>query len=125
MGAGRMRERIKRQNPDQLDLPSETEIQQAISSLIVKMKSGKEITLSNSRGIAMPYLATIVRIFVERKGNVTLRNAWHILQEKHPPPADLELSNDSNYPAMQKVKSKISSLKSALKKTNVLPCIPE
>ena len=65
MGAERMLERIKWQNPDRLDLLSETEIRQAISALIAKMKSGKEITLSNSRGIAMPYLATVVRIFVE------------------------------------------------------------
>ena len=89
------------------------------------MKSGKEIMLSNSRGIVMPYLATVVRIFVEREGNVTPQDPWCIFQENHPPPEDLESSNDSNYPAMQKVKSKISSLKSALKKTNKLPCIPE
>ena len=125
MGAGRMLERIKRQNPGRLDLPSETEIRQAISALMAKMKSGKAITLSNSRGIAMPYLATVVRIFVEREGNVTPRDAWRIFQENHPPPEDLESSNDSNYPAMEKVKSKISALKTALKKNNVLPCIPE
>ena len=89
------------------------------------MKSGKEITLSNSRGTAMPHLVTIVRIFVKCEGNVTLQDTWHIFQENHPPPEDLESSNDSNYPAMQKVKSKISALKTALKKTNVLPCIPE
>ena len=77
MGAGRMLERIKRQNPGRLDLPSETEIRQAISALMAKMKSGKAITLSNLRGIAMPYLATVVRIFVEREGNVTPRDACY------------------------------------------------
>ena len=104
MGPGRMLERIKREYPGRLDIPCETEIRQAISALMAKMRSGKEITLSNSRGIAMPYLATIVRIFVEHDGNVTPRDAWRIFQEKHPPPEDFQPSNDSNCPTMQKVK---------------------
>ena len=71
---------------------------------MAKMKSGKAITLSNLRGIAIPYLATIVRIFVEYEGNVILRDTWHIFQEHYLPPEDLESSNTSNYPVIQKVK---------------------
>ena len=104
MGAGRMVEVIKRKNPGRLDLPSETEIRQAISVLMAKMKRGKDITLYNSRGIVMPYLATVVRIFVEHEGNITPRDTWRIFQENHPPPEDFQSSNDSNYPVMQKVK---------------------
>ena len=54
-----------------------------------KMKSGKEITLSSSRGIVMPHSATVVRIFVENDGNITSRDAWNIFQENQPPPKDL------------------------------------
>ena len=71
---------------------------------MAKLKTGKELTLLSSRGIVMPYMASIVRIFVEHHGNITPQDAWQIFQENHPPPEDVLLSNDTNYPTMQKVK---------------------
>ena len=73
----------------------------------------------------MPYLATVVNIFVEHHGNLTPQDAWRIFQENHPPPEDLLSSNEIIYPTIQKVKYKISALKVGFKKKNVLPCILE
>jgi len=51
------------------------EIRQAISALMAKMKSRKAITLTFLHGIVMPYLATIVRIYVEHNRNITPQDA--------------------------------------------------
>mmetsp|Transcript_14161 Transcript_14161/g.20676 ORF Transcript_14161/g.20676 Transcript_14161/m.20676 type:complete len:488 (+) Transcript_14161:4829-6292(+) len=48
-------------------------------------------------------------------------DAWKLFQEKHPAPE----SESTCYPPMSKIKSKISALKAAYKKSNCLPIIPE
>jgi len=74
---------------------------------MAKHKKGQAAVIVSSRGIAQPYLATVLSIF-ETNPTITPRTAWTKFQELHPP---LE-SNSSSYPSKGKVKSKISSLKS-------------
>mmetsp|Transcript_14156 Transcript_14156/g.20663 ORF Transcript_14156/g.20663 Transcript_14156/m.20663 type:complete len:102 (+) Transcript_14156:6195-6500(+) len=70
---------------------------------------------------AQPYLSTVVQIFVESGGRIKPADAWKLFQEKHPAPE----SESTCYPPMSKIKSKISALKAAYKKSNCLPIIPE
>ena len=88
-GASRILEKIKWAYPHRLDLPSETEIRQAISTLMSKMNSGKDPNLSSSRGIAMPYLETVVSIFVH---TVHLKNVNTVCT-----PTSLEIHLNSVY----------------------------
>ena len=53
-----------------LDLPSETEIHQAISTLITKEKQSLLISLSCNRGIKRPFLETIQEIVYQ---NLTIK----------------------------------------------------
>jgi hypothetical protein len=49
MGPARMLEKLKLQYPGRFDLPSETEIRQAITTLMVKQKKGQQTTLTTTR----------------------------------------------------------------------------
>jgi hypothetical protein len=115
MGAGRMLEKLRQKYPGRLDLPPESEIRQAITTLLSKQKRGGRMTLSSNRGIAEPFYSTVISIFNESDGQVKPAEAWKLFQEKHPSPSDAT-SPENNYPSMQKVKSKISALKAAKKK---------
>jgi len=121
MGAGKMLEKLRQKYSGRLDLPPESEIRQAITVLMVKHRKGQNVSLSSTRGIAQPYLSTVVQIFVESGGRIKPADAWKLFQEKHPAPE----SESTCYPPMSKIKSKISALKAAYKKSNCLPIIPE
>ena len=102
---------LKRRHPTRLDLPSESEVRQCVSSLVAKQKKGQSATFQTNRGIASPYLETILHIFEQDK-TIAPRIAWQKFIVEcpfvHPLP--------QWYPDEKKVKSKISSLKAAFKK---------
>ena len=105
---------LVRKYPTRLDLPSESEIRQLISSLVAKQKKGLSTDYTGRKtGIQKPFIDTIIEIFENNK-NIAPRIAWQkfIIEYPyvHPLPKD--------YPEEKQVKSKISSLKVAYKKQN-------
>ena len=117
MGPARMLEKLKQQYPERLDLPSETEIRQAITTLMAKQKKGQQTTLTTTRGIQMPYLATVIRIFNESNGTIKPAAAWTAFQQIHPPPVN-NLEEQAKYPTAVKVKGKISALRTQARAAN-------
>ena len=111
MGPARMLEKLKQQYPDRFDLPSETEIRQAITTLMAKQKKGQQTTLTTTRGMQMPCLATVIRIFNESNGTIKPPAAWTTFQQIHPPPVN-NPEEQARYPTAVKVKGKISALRS-------------
>jgi len=105
-GPGRMLAELKRRYPSRLDLPSESEIRQCISTLVAKQKKGQETDLHANRGVPQPFLTSLTSIF-EENPNIRPRDAWKRFQEINPPAEALSAS----YPTEQQVKSKISSMK--------------
>ena len=65
-----MLEKLRQKYPGRLDLPPESEIRQAITTLLSKQKRGGLLTLCSNRGIAEPFHSTVVRIFHESDGQV-------------------------------------------------------
>jgi hypothetical protein len=104
MGPGRMLNVLKSRYQDALDLPSETEIRQAISTLITKQKKGKPISLSRNRGIKSPFLDTIQEI-VDQNPTIKPREALQLFKDIHTD------ASDDGYPTDKQIKSKISALK--------------
>ena len=117
MGPARMLEKLKQKYPDRLDLPSETEIRQAITTLVAKQKKGQQATLNSTRGIMMPYLATVIRIFNDSNGTIKPAAAWTAFQQIHPPPTN-DAVEEARYPTAVKVKGKISALRSQARAAN-------
>lgn len=107
-GPGRMLAELRRRYPLRLDLPSESEIRACISTLMAKQKKGQDTVLTSKRGIPEPYLSSVLEIFQDTP-DIAPRVSWKKFQALHPL---LKL----HLPHILKVKSKISSLKSQLKK---------
>ena len=122
MGAARMLEKLKVKYPTRLDIPPESEIRQLITSTIAmnKRSNGESVTSKSIHGISQPYLSTIVRIFNNSNGQIMPKEACESFLKSHPP-NDESSTHVLSYPSMKQVKSKISSLKAAFKKSNVLP----
>lgn len=112
-GPGRMLEALKRKHPGRLDLPSETEIRQAITMLMDKNKKGQTLSLVRKTGIAEPYRSTVMQIFVESQSTIKPADAWQKFQLKHSQP--LEGDHSLKYPSKKQVTSLISSLKTKYK----------
>ena len=112
-GPGRMLAELTRRYPHRLDLPSESEIRQCISTLMAKQKKGHATELNPNRGVAQPFLASLISIF-EENADIKPKEAWRQFQELHPPSEAMS----SSYPTEQRVKSKISSMKVKYKKQN-------
>ncbi len=93
MGAARMLEKLKQKYPDRLDLPSETEIRQAITTLMAKQKKGQQAMLSTTRGIMIPYLATVIGVFNDSNGTIKLAAAWTAFQQIHAPPTKQDIQH--------------------------------
>ena len=74
---------LTRRHPTRLDLPSESEMRQCVSALIAKQKKLLTTRFNRSRGIAQPYLNTILNVFEENQ-SIDPRLAWQIFQERHP-----------------------------------------
>ena len=104
MGPGRMLNVLKSRYQDTLDLLSETEIRQAISTLITKQKQGLPISLSRNKGIKIPFLETFQDI-VHQNPTIKPREALELFMNVH---AD---TSDNGYPTDKQIKSKISALK--------------
>jgi hypothetical protein len=117
MGPARMLEKLKQKYPDRLDLPSETEIRQLITTLIAKQKKGQQATQTTTRGITMPYLATVIRIFNESNGTIKPAAAWTAFQQIHPTPIN-NPEEQLRYPTAAQVKGKISALRSQWRAAN-------
>jgi hypothetical protein len=117
MGPERELEKLKQQYPDRLDLPSETEIRQAITTLMAKQKKGQQITIITIWGIQMPYLATVIRIFNESNGTIKPAAAWTAFQQIHSPPVNYP-DEQAKYPTAIKVKGKISALRTQARAAN-------
>jgi hypothetical protein len=107
----------KQKYPDRLDLPSETEIRQSITTLIAKQKKGQQATQTTTRGITMPYLATVIRIFNESNGTIKPAAAWTAFQQIHPTPIN-NPEEQLRYPTAAQVKGKISALRSQWRAAN-------
>ena len=75
---------LKRRYPHRLDLPSESEIRQCISTLMAKQKKGQETDLNANRGVPQPFLTSLISIF-EENSNIRPRDAWKPFQEMNPP----------------------------------------
>ena len=123
LGPGRMLEHIRRKNPGRLDLPSENEIRQAITTLVAKAKKGKVISLTSNRGIAQPYLGTIISIFRQCEGKMRPKDFYNEFLQVHSA-SDDERSATQTFPERKQVLSKFSQLKSKFNKTNILPILP-
>ena len=109
-GPGRMLAELRRRYPARLDLPSESEIRQCISTLMGKQKRGQDTVLVANRGISQPYLSSVIEIF-EECPDIAPAAAWKQFQQLHPPTE----ASAASYPTESKVKSKISSLKTQRK----------
>lgn len=120
MSPAKMVECLVRKYPGRIYLPSESEIRQVISVLVNKQREGIEISLAKSRGIVEPYFSTVNNIFMESQGEISPTEGWNQFLVHHP--MDNEESMESR-PSQKQVKSKISSMKSVLNKTGVLPFI--
>ena len=107
MGPGRMWSALECKYPNHLDLPSETEILQAITTLMVKQQQGKSIVLHMSRGIQYPYLDEVLRIY-DNNPNITPAASWNLFVTKYP------VYSAENYPDKSKVNSKISFFEKSL-----------
>ena len=119
VGPGRMLNNLRKKYPGRLDLPSETEIRQAIGSMVAQQNKGQTPNLSSRRGMATTYNDTIVQIFRDSNGEVMPRHAWEQFQKIHPIlPNNQE---DTEYPSKQQVTSKISSLRVKFKKEGKMP----
>ena len=102
MGPGCMLNQLCKQNLNCLDLPSETEIRQAISTLAAQQKKGQIPSLSTKqRGIAEPYASTIIEI-AETHSNFKPEEAWNFFLQKHPN------TTAEDYPDKAKMKAKFS-----------------
>ncbi len=113
-GPGRMLAELARRYPGRLDLPSEFEIRQRITSLMNKKKAGQSIVPGcRTRGIVQPYMDTVISIFNENR-EIAPKAAWEKFTYVHPVPTDVAIGN---YPGEKQVRAKISSLKSAWKKS--------
>ncbi len=117
MGPTRMLEKLKQQYTDRLNLPSETEIRQTITTLAAKQKKGQQAALSTARGIILLYVATVIRIFNDSNRTIKPAAGWTIFQQIHPPPTN-NAEEESRYPTAAKVKSKISALRSQARTAN-------
>ena len=88
LGPGRMLDRLKKKYPDKFDLPSETEIRQAMSTLASQLKKGVQPSLQHKRGINETFLSTVM--IVEGCAALTPEEAWNMFVEHHP---DAEAEN--------------------------------
>ena len=103
---GRMLAELQRRYPGRLDLPSEQEIRERITALTAKQKKGQSAISTVKRGIADPFMSTILEIF-RKNPTVTPRVAWAQFIEVHPPQNEYTVP----YPDQSKVKNKFSALK--------------
>ena len=119
IGPGRMLNNLRRKYPGRLDLPSETEIRQAIGSMVSQQNKGQPPNLSSRRGVTGNYNDTILKIFRDSKGEIMPRHAWDEFQKIHPRlPSN---QDDIEYPSKQQVTSKISSLRVKYRKEGKMP----
>ena len=77
---GRMLSVLRAKYPGRLDLPSESEIRQAIAVMMVKLKKGQAHDLTKRRGDIEPYLTTLMQIFQNPEGNIRSAEAWQQFQ---------------------------------------------
>ena len=112
-GPGQILAELRRKYPTRLDLPSESEIRACISTLVAKEKKKKQqgqgAGVVQSRGIAEPFLSSVIAI-VDEFPTIVPAAAWQKFLVRHPP------TDDPTYPTVLQVKSKVSSLKAQRKK---------
>ena len=111
MGPGRMLECLRVKYPNKLDLPSETEIRQRITSLVAKYK--KHGTIYLKRGIQEPFKGILMNIVISSRYQVKPQQALEFFRLKI---TEQNLTDHEDKPDNKHVKSFISALKSKHKK---------
>jgi hypothetical protein len=127
MGAGRMLQKLRATHPQRFDLPSETEIRQAITTLMAKEKSGKDVTLKTRQNSMHPYYLRSIIIMYNDDPKIMPKNAWALFIAQHPPPSNHEELNEitQTYPKESAVKTKIYWCRKQHAKTKALPEVPD
>ena len=123
MGPGRMLECLRRTYPGRLDLPSETEIRQRITSLVAKYKKHGTIDLKK-RGIQEPFKGIISVIVADSQYKIKPKEALAAFVVKI---TEQNLTTHDDKPDDKHVKTFISQLKSKHKKDQGenLPGMPQ
>lgn len=107
-----MLEALRSKYPDQLDLPSETEIRQRITGLKAEYKKHGTIVLTN-REISEPFRSIIIGIVEESQYTIKLKDAVQELKTR----SSTEQTNFNELLSNSKIKSFVSALKSKHKGT--------
>ncbi|KAJ8908052.1 hypothetical protein NDN08_008149 [Rhodosorus marinus] len=116
LSAGRVREALLRLYPGRIDVPSESEIQRVLNaSAFRRRKNRVTALLMPYRGIKEPYLSECVRIFEQSEGTIKPADAWRLFVARFPCPEGEEAAN---YPSAAKFQSKISNLKTKIRKSS-------
>jgi hypothetical protein len=122
-----MLQKLRATHPQRFDLPSETEIHQAITTLMAKEKSGKDVTLKTRQNSMHPYYLRSVIIMHNDAPTIMPKNAWALFIAQHPPPSnDKELNEiTQTYPKESAVKTNICWCLKQHAKTKALPEVPD
>jgi hypothetical protein len=81
-----MLQKLRATHPLRFYLPSETEIRQAITTLMAKEKAVKDITLKTRQNSMHPYYLQSIIIMYSDDPKIMPKNAWALFIAQHRPP---------------------------------------
>jgi hypothetical protein len=122
-----MLQKLRATHPQRFDLPLETKIRQAITTLMAKEKAGKDVTLKTRQNSMHPYYLRSIIIMYNADSKVMPKKAWALFIAQHSPPSNDEELNEitQTYPKESAVKTKIYWCCKQHAKTKALPEVPD